>query len=305
MNKSIVTMLLAGFIAAAGVFPGGCSQDPAETISIGSFEDFSEYFDRNGYSIQKWKQGTQDVPRLAILDIPDAWREKIAEEMTVPEKKRTFFRLTIPLAFIANHGVATDQAKLVELKNKHSASGGLAPDEQKWLMEQAAQYAVKSDAIDAALFEALLERMDIIPPSLVIAQMVEESGWGTSRFAAEGNALFGQWSYTEGIKPEDQRAGKGDYRIESFKTPLASIQAYMINLNSHDAYVKFRKRRAELRAKGLPVTGPELVGTLIDYSERREAYVDIIREIMESNKLPPLDHARLAEGETVFIRLDE
>ena len=146
--------------------------------------------------------------------------------------------------------------------------------------------------------------MDTIPPSLIVAQMVEESGWGTSRFAAEGNALFGQWSYDGGIKPEEQRENKGDYRIEAFKTPLDSVRAYMLNLNSHTSYADFRKRRAALRAKGQPVTGPDLVGTLIEYSERREAYVKIIEEIMEHNSLPPLDHVRLASGKLTYLQLE-
>ncbi|MCF8467484.1 MAG: glucosaminidase domain-containing protein [Sneathiella sp.] len=311
MKKPVLVLLLTGLAVASGAYGSYATllkdktTADAETVSIRSFEDFSTFFDDRGYSIQKWKEGEQDVPRLVIMDIPEEWRKRIAPELPVPEKKRTFFRLTIPLAFVANHGIALEQKKLSSLKNKLNTTGRLDPEDVEWLNEKAAEYAVKVGEIDKEIFVLLEERIDIIPPSLMIAQMAEESGWGTSRFAAEGNALFGQWSYTGGIKPEDQRSGKGDYRIKAFKTPLASIRAYMANLNTHEAYAGFRKLRAELRAKGKPITGPELVGTLIDYSERREAYVKILEEIMESNSLPPLDHVRLADGETVFIRLDE
>ncbi len=300
--------IAGGALAVGGMVFGAVAMAPtaqADTISITSFDDFSSYFQQQGYSIQNWKKGTQEVPRFVILDIPEEWRKRIAPEVPVPEKKQIFFRLTIPLAFVANNIVAADQAKLRDVRKKYRETGSVPAADQDWLQKAASEYAVKMEKITEEVFVALEERIDIIPPSLMIAQMAEESGWGTSRFAAEGNALFGQWSYTGGLKPEEQRSGKGDYRVEAFKTPLGSIRAYMTNLNSNGAYDGFRKLRAQLRAAGKPLTGPELVGTLIDYSERREAYVKILQEIIESNTLAPLDHARLAAGETIYIRLDE
>src|SRR5690606_6187391 len=110
-------------------------------------------------------------------------------------------------------------------------------------------------------------------------QMVEESGWGTSRFATDGNALFGQWSYKSGIRPEEQRVKeKGDYRIAAFDTPLDSVHAYLLNLNSNHAYGEFRRKRAELRAAEKVPTGPDLVHTLVNYSERKEEYVHLLQD---------------------------
>ncbi|MEX1035653.1 MAG: glucosaminidase domain-containing protein [Sneathiella sp.] len=304
MAGNFALKALGGCILSVGIFMGHPALADTETIKIRSFDEFATYFEQNGYSIQKWKQGAQDVPAYVILDIPEEWRKKVAPDMPVDEKKRTFFRLAIPLAFVANHGISQDQQKLRDLEKVHRAGKPLDKADAAWLNEQAVAYAIDATELNDQFWANFRERMDIIPPSLIVAQMVEESGWGTSRFASEGNALFGQWSYTGGIKPEEPRENKGDYRIEAFKTPLDSVRAYMLNLNSHMAYADFRKRRAALRAKGKPVTGPALVGTLTEYSERREAYVRIIEGIMEHNSLPPLDHVRLASGEVTYLELE-
>lgn len=275
----------------------------AETISLQSLEKFNSFFVSHGYAIEGWKKGTQKIPRLLILDIPKSWGTKTAPKLTVKEKKQTFFRFAIPLVFVANEAIAKDREKLQHLMQVFRSSKKLTKTDQEWLLAQATKYDVMSAQVNEKLFDELMVRIDIIPPSLAVAQMADESGWGTSRFATEGNALFGQWSYSGGIKPEHQRSKKGDYRVEAFKTPLASVQAYMINLSSGHAYREFRARRAQLRAAATYIKGTELVGTLINYSERREAYVRDITNMIKKNNLAPLDARALADGETVFIRL--
>ena len=156
--------------------------------------------------------------------------------------------------------------------------------------------------VDEAALDELMLRVDAVPVSLALAQCAEESGWGTSRFAAEGNALFGQWSWGgEGIKPLQQREGMGDYRIAAFETPLHSVMAYMKNLNTHNAYAGLRVRRAELRAKGERMSGFELAKTLDKYSERGAAYVESLHGIMRVNQLDPADDAFLGDGPTIWL----
>jgi len=139
--------------------------------------------------------------------------------------------------------------------------------------------------------------VDGVPVSLVLSQAAEESGWGTSRFAAEGNALFGQWAWGDkAIKPKQQRKGKGNYGIAAFDTTLDSVRAYMQNLNTHRAYGELRGKRAELREQGEPVTGRILAGTLTSYSERGAAYVETLHTIMNANRLDPADDAYLDDG---------
>ena len=303
MTGTAINKCILGGAIVCGLLLGAALPLRAETITIRNFDEFDNFFKRNGYSIPKWKSGAQAVPPYVILDIPEEWRKKVAPHMPVAEKKRTFFRLAIPLAFVANHSLREDQKKLTAIEDVSKSGQALLEHDQKWLAEQAANYGLLTDQYDATFWQEIKRRMDIVPPSLIVAQMADESGWGTSRFAAEGNALFGQWSYKGGIKPKEQRKSKGNYSIKAFKTPLDSVRAYMLNLNSHDAYASFRERRAALRAEGKEVTGPALVGGLSKYSERGEAYVRDIKGIMASNSLPPLDQAKIADEKIKYLVL--
>ena len=133
-----------------------------------------------------------------------------------------------------------------------------------------------------------------MPPSLALAQAVEETGWGTSRFVREGNALFGQYTYKSvtGMVPERRDADRR-HRVRSHDNLLAAVRAYVHNLNSHWAYEDFRDRRAQLRRAGRPIDGYDLAGELVQYSERRAAYVQAIRQIIRQNRLDDFDGAWL------------
>ena len=158
------------------------------------------------------------------------------------------------------------------------------------------------DIRDRALQDELIRRIDTLPPSLVLAQAAEESGWGTSRFAVEGNALFGMWTWgDEGITPQQQRSEHGDHKIASYETPQQSVIAYMHNLNTHQSYETLRVRRAELRSAGTKVTGWELAKTLTKYSERGQEYVDSLHALMKTNMLMPTDDAYLGDGPTILL----
>jgi uncharacterized FlgJ-related protein len=136
--------------------------------------------------------------------------------------------------------------------------------------------------------------VDTIPPSLSLAQAAEESSWGTSRFAIQGNALFGQWDFSgKGMKPKNQRKELGNYGIARFDTPQQSIEAYILNLNTHRAYKKLRDKRASMRENNIKPTGWELAKTLDKYSERGIHYIESLHSIMRYNKLIPADDAYL------------
>jgi len=182
----------------------------------------------------------------------------------------------------------------------------VSSEDQALFREIAAEYKViddgEVDLTDRVLQDKLLRRVDTLPPSLVLAQAAEESGWGTSRFAAEGNALFGMWTWSgEGVTPLQQRSGLGNYKIAAYETPLHSVIAYMHNLNTHQAYKELRVRRAELRKAGAKVTGWDLAKTLTKYSERGQAYVDSLHSLMNVNKLQPTDDTYLSDGPTILL----
>ncbi len=164
-------------------------------------------------------------------------------------------------------------------------------EQRQWLYEMAKRY--ETNPYD---WDAFMARVDIVPPSLAIAQAAEESGWGTSRFAREGNALFGQYTYkaSNGILPEERANGR-HHLIRAYSSLVEGVRSYMHNLNYHRAYGEFRSARKWLRAHAKPMDGHTLAGELIRYSERGAAYVETIRHIIRANKLSPLDDARLHE----------
>jgi uncharacterized FlgJ-related protein len=142
------------------------------------------------------------------------------------------------------------------------------------------------------IIDDLLYRLDVIPAGLALGQAAYESGYGTSRFAVEGNALFGQWTYGGGgMQPQQKRAGKGNYGVAAFDWPFDSVRGYFINLMSHPAYEEFRRLRAEARAAGRPLVSLQLADGLVKYSERGQEYVDTLKAMIRVNKLDIADQA--------------
>ena len=136
-------------------------------------------------------------------------------------------------------------------------------------------------------------RMDVIPVSIALAQAANESGWGTSRFALEGNALFGQWTWSKkGISPADKDPDK-THKVLQFQILKASVRAYKNNLNTHNAYKEFREERAKLREKNKEIIGSDLTEHLQRYSAIGEKYVSILEDIIEKNSLTDFDKSNL------------
>jgi len=298
----IVTALLG---MQSTVFSAEPGSRPEQRFEFSSYQQVQVLFDELNYTPEAWQAGIREVPRAYLTEIAPRWRDSVSKEVTVQTKKRIFFRALAPLALRSNELILRDRGRVVELGKRLAASGELSGDDHAWLGQLAVRYGVVKDegeVIDSTAIDELMVRVDAVPVSLVLSQCAEESGWGTSRFAAEGNALFGQWSWGgKGIKPEQQREGMGDYRIAAFESPLASVMAYMMNLNTHPAYAGLRARRAQLRADDAPISGWDLAETLDKYSERGTAYVDSLHGIMRVNKLGPADDAYLGDGPTIFL----
>ena len=160
--------------------------------------------------------------------------------------------------------------------------------EKKWIEKKFKQYGVASRDLST-----LKIRLDEIPVSLAIAQAAKETGWGTSRFAQEGNALFGQWTWSgEGLRPKEAEEGKG-HKVMKFNVLQASVRAYQRNLNTHSTYREFRKARAELRDQDKPLDSLILAEGLNKYAETGEKYVDVLRKIIKQNDLKDFDDAKL------------
>ena len=268
-----------------------------QTIEVRSARDLEALFVRLQYTPSDWHAGVRTVPRIYLADIPTTWREKESKEITVAEKKQLFFRLLAPIVLYVNERILEERVRVETLSRQAAQGRPLTPADQVWLRELAAHYQVPPDRMDE-----LLRRVDLIPPSLALAQGASESGWGTSRFADEGNSLFGQWSWSGGIKPSEQRtAAHGDHRIAAFESTGMSVASYALNLNTHATYRDFRVKREDLRRQGQPLRGEELADTMIRYSERGQAYVNELKALMRQNRLEVADEARLMQMDIIRI----
>ena len=290
---SIVARLIAAAAIAAAVMSTAAAR-AQERLEIDDVDGLLAFFETLDYTPETWEAGVRVVPRIYLMEIGPNWRvnSKTLETLT---KKRVFFRLLAPIVLRANELVLDDRARLLRLID----SGQMDEESRQWLRETAQRYRVTEGDVepDGEALTELTRRLDAVPTSLILAQGAEESGWGTSRFAAEGNALFGQWTWGgKGIKPKEQREDLGDYAIAAFDTPLQSVQAYILNLNSHPAYAELRQRRADMRTAGEELSGHRLAETLTSYSERGEEYVKSLHTIMRVNKLDATDEAVLADG---------
>ena len=202
-------------------------------------------------------------------------------------KKETFIKIVLPLIVAENEKILDDRKKLKTLINKKFTSD----QEKQWLRQKLLEYKIKKGNLNE-----LLLRMDMIPVSIALAQAAKESGWGTSRFALEGNAIFGQWTWDgQGISPLD-RDGDKSHKILKFPILRASVKAYKNNLNTHKSYYKFREKRKQLRDKKSEIKGLALTDTLKNYAQTGSEYTKILNQIITQNRLSDFEPVRLVNS---------
>ncbi len=202
-------------------------------------------------------------------------------------KKETFIKIVLPLIVAENERILADREKLILLTDKKFTTD----PEKQWLRQKLMEYKVKKGNL-----KELLLRMDIIPTSIALAQAAKESGWGTSRFALEGNAIFGQWTWSgQGIAPLD-RASNKNHKILKFPILRASVKAYKNNLNTHKSYSKFRQKRTDLRKKNKKISGLELTDTLNNYAQTGSEYTKILNKIIRQNRLTDFEPVSLVNS---------
>ena len=242
-------------------------------------------FQRLDYDLDSVRAGKAEVPRLFLASLPGDLKE--IRETRV--RKSLFFQTVLPLVLQANEEILRDRRRLWKIHYQQSLGQKPGPADRLWLKVMAERYGVKKGGI-----EALLKRVDVIPPSLALAQAAEESGWGTSRFVREGNAVFGQWTFLDAgnLIPAKRDNGKL-HKIKAFPSLLESVRAYARNLNTHAAYRQLRRVRHGLRVIGAPLEGLLLAENLKSYSQRGGEYVETIKVLIKTNNLHRLDDARL------------
>jgi Bax protein len=259
-----------------------------------SANGLSAAFARINYRLDEVIAGKNSVPRLFISAMPPDLQQVVESR----RRKVLFFQTMLPLVLQANEEILKDRRRLWGVSAKINMGLRLDGSDRLWLSVMADRYRVKDADI-----EKLLIRMDIIPPSQALAQAAEESGWGTSRFVRQGNAIFGQWTASQdtGLVPLKRDPGM-THKVKTFETLLDSVRAYMRNLNTHRVYGDFRKMRARIRRDGAPLDGWRLTGYLEDYSQRGMFYINDLRSIIKTNGLSRLDGVRLKTSASSYAQ---
>ena len=237
----------------------------------------------------EWPLLQTEIPALLVRALP----RDMAEIKSSKEKKSLFIRTLLPIVLLENHHLNEQRQRLIHFFGQ---SNSTTKEQQYWLDNLLKHYRLTGDMNDIQLQKQLLLRLDQLPPSLVLAQAAIESGWGTSRFAQQGNSLFGQWSYQKnsGLVPDARNEG-ANHVVRAFDSLQESVQAYMRNLNTHGAYKELRLMRSSMRDKEQALDSNALAHGLVRYSQRGEAYVEEVKTIIRSNKFTQYDQMELSQ----------
>ena len=232
-------------------------------------------FENLKYDLKSIRLG-QSVKPVYLSKLP----KDLKKIKSTNKRKDTFIKIVMPLILSENEKILEDRNKLFRILGKQSNTMG----EKVWLKRRFKDYDIKGEDI-----AELKLRMDIVPTSIAIAQAAKESGWGTSRFALEGNAMYGQWTWGgEGIEPSKKDKEK-EHKILKFPKLQSSVAAYMKNLNTHRGYSEFRDKRSKIREKKQEVNGLDLVDYLYNYAQTGSEYVKTLKIIIQQNNLNDFD----------------
>ena len=264
------------------------------------FDDILEFDNSSTNSSDSVRLSASTIEQLFLdtgYNLNDVRKEKLVKPVAltllpqemkrienIKKRKNLFIQIILPLIIKENNNIRLDRKKLFSILNKNKNT----KLEINWLTLKFKQYGVINKDLST-----LKIRMDEVPVSMAIAQAAKETGWGTSRFAQEGNALFGQWTWSgEGIKPAGADTDS-KHKVMKFKVLQASVKAYQRNLNTHPSYKEFRSARAEFRDKKKELDSLILSKYLDKYAETGKEYVKILQQIIRQNKLTDFDDAKL------------
>ncbi len=251
---------------------------PEDTVRL-SASTIEQLFKDTNYSLSEVRR-TKKVKPIRLSLLPNEMKSIESSG----KRKNLFIKIILPLVLEENNRIIIDRKKLFTILNKNKNS----KDEINWLNQKFKQYGVVNKDL-----ATLKVRMDIIPVSLAIAQAAKETGWGTSRFAIEGNALFGQWTWSgEGIKPAGADTN-ATYKVMKFNVLKASVRAYQRNLNTHSSYKKFRFIRAQLRDDNKKLDSLKLAEYLDNYAQTGTEYTKVLKQIIQQNQLKDFDEVKL------------
>jgi Bax protein len=256
-------------------------------ISPDTSRALTELFAAQGYELRGVRMSKITVPRLYVESLP----QDLPQLVDVKKRKEIFLQTVLPLALAVNEELRSHQEALQKIR---SLSRPLTTEELDWLNKISATHKITHPDL-----ERLLKQIAPLPVELILAQAAVESGWGTSRFALEGNALFGQWTWKPGAGIIPSGRGDGEtHAVRAYPRLIDSVWDYANNLNTSLAYKDFRDARARRLQLGKPLAGLPLIETLEKYSQKGQDYLEVLEDIIEQNDLTPLNNAQLAGDKT-------
>ena len=272
--KSSLLLFFFGFLLNSSLYAG----------EFHNWVDLNKYYKKNNFIPEILTQ--ENIGHLPIIsELPDDF----SEIQDVPTKKKLFYLVTLPLIYNTNTSIMQERRMVINIEKKF-ARKELNKNETDEIIRLSKKYKLDYSEINTKLFRKLKQRINIIPVSLALGQAIIESGWGQSRFATEGNALYGQWTTSEdkGIIPQDRDEDK-THAVLKFENLSESVEAYMFNINTHQAYYNFRViRRIDERIKYTDPISMK-VKYLAAYAEIGDKYVDKLELIIASNNLQEFD----------------
>ena len=251
-----------------------------QVIGKNNYKDLESEFNRYSYQIDALENG---VPPLILQNLPGDLNKIQSSQY----RKSIFIKALLPMILLANDEIRVERQQLLIIQQQLSSAKQLNPQALQTLTALTKRYRVKLNKTSPEkTIDKLLNRVDIIPEDLALAQAANESAWGTSRFSRVANNLFGQWTFIrgQGIIPKNRPAGE-TYEVRKFATVYDSVRSYLLNLNKHSAYKQLRQLRKMNRLNGQNPNGMKLAEGLLRYSTRGEDYVKELQAMIRTNQL--------------------
>lgn len=265
---------------------------PLKTGKVGSFTIALASVVIIIFSLRAWlipSQGKKVPSRGEIVENkrvkPESLIPDFASINPVSKKKRAFFDYLKPVVAAQNALISDERASLLSALEHLDSQHELTQAESFRVQQLAEKYQYRLRKLDSNALINLLKRVDTVPQEMVLIQAANETGWGSSRFAKQGLNFFGQWCFTKGcgLVPQSRTQGMS-HEVAVFDSVSASVASYMRNLNTNGAYRLFRSIRSDLRAQGVKPTADKLIYGLINYSERQDAYIEELLDMLRQNK---------------------
>ena len=252
---------------------------------ISQADEMLEIFKKYEFSVDSFLND-ESANLIIFSSLPDDFMEI----KSVNERKKLFINTLLPIIYSENLKILEDRKKILDWWNESQGENFSRDFWPSWLFELSEKYETSDSNLGN-----LLMKVDVIPISMALAQAAIESGWGTSRYLREGNAIYGQYTFEKdkGIRPE-RRESNEKFFIKKFSNLSESTRSYFKNINTHRAYDDFREERKKLRMNGVKLSGVKLVKFLTSYSERRDEYVKDVENIIQSNNFMKFDNSYLA-----------